>query len=117
MTIIFYILLGLVGLIGVGSQQPTPLVPGGMPIARGLPGYKADFWQGVLAPAGTPMPIVQRMAQEIQLLLAQPEMQQKYASMSYGASTNSPAAFAQMVANEVKLWSALIAERGIKIES
>jgi tripartite-type tricarboxylate transporter receptor subunit TctC len=116
-TMINLVRTGRIRLIGVGTEQPTPLVPGGTPIARGLPGYKADFWQGVLAPAGTPMPIVQRVAQEIQRLLALPEMQQKYTSMSYGASTNSPAAFAQMVAAEVKLWSALIAERSIRLES
>jgi tripartite-type tricarboxylate transporter receptor subunit TctC len=108
---------GKIRLLGVGSVQPTPLVPGGEPIARALPGYKADFWQGILAPAKTPDAIVTRVSQEVARILSAPEMQAKYNSLSYAASTNTPSQFASMIGREVQEWKVLIAERHIQIES
>lgn len=108
---------GKIRLIGIGWEQQTPLVPGGQPIARVLRGYTAGIWQGVLAPAGTPEAIVNRVADEIRRIISTPEVQDKFASGGYAASTNSPAQFAEMIAQEVRTWATLIAERGIKGEN
>jgi len=115
-ALLAHIKAGKIRLLGVGSEQPSPLVPGGEPIAKALPGYKADFWQGVLAPARTPDAIATRVGREIARILATPEMQAKYMAMSYSAATNTPAQFAHQIAHEVDEWKSLIAERGIKSE-
>jgi len=116
-VLIAHVKAGKIRLLGIGSEQPSPLIPGGVPIAKTLPGYKADFWQGILAPAKTPDAIVNRMSQEIGRILGTPEMQAKYVSLSYTASTNTPAQFAKMIATELDDWKTLILERGIQGEN
>ncbi|MDO8704325.1 MAG: tripartite tricarboxylate transporter substrate binding protein [Sulfuricaulis sp.] len=108
---------GKIRLLGVGSEQPSPLIPGGVPIAKALPGYKADFWQGILAPAKTPEAIVTRLSEEISRALGTPEMQKKFASLTYTPASNTPAQFSRMVSLEVDNWKALILERGIHAEN
>ncbi len=57
---------GRVRLIGVSSPQPSPLVPGVAPIAATVPGFQAEYWAGLMAPAGVPQPIVTRMHAAVQ---------------------------------------------------
>lgn len=104
---------GKIQLIGVGSAEPSPLVPGAEPIGAVLPDYRADFWQGVLAPANTPEEIVKRVGDEITRLLATPEIRDRYAGMSYAAASSTPTEFADMIVKEVAASKALIAERNI----
>lgn len=116
-TLMAYVQTGKIRLLGVGSEQPSALIPDGQPIAAAVPGYRADFWQGVLAPARTPEAIVNRMHSVLVEVLKAPEMQQKFIGMSYTASYNQPAQFARMVADEAETWRGLIRERGIRAES
>ncbi len=108
---------GKIRLLGVGSEQPSPLIPGGVPIATALPGYKADFWQGVLAPAKTPEAVVARVSEAIAAVLKTPEMQEKFARLGYAVSVNTPAQFSGLIAQEVEMFKTLIQERGIRAES
>ncbi len=107
---------GKIRLLGVGSERPSPLIPGGVPIATTLPGYKADFWQGVLAPAKTPESIVTRVNEAIATVLKTPEMQEKFAKLGYAVSVNMPAQFSRLIAQEVEMFKTLIQERGIRAE-
>lgn len=108
---------GKIRLLGVGSEQPSPLIPGGVPIATVLPGYKADFWQGVLAPAKTPEAIVARVSDAIAAVLKTQEMQEKFARLGYAVSVNTPAQFSRLIAQEVEMFKTLIQERGIRADS
>lgn len=108
---------GKIRMLGVGSEKPSALVPGGVPIAATLPNYQADFWQGVLAPAKTPDAIVKKMFEAISTALKTPEMHTKFEKMSYSVAVESPAVFAKKLAAEVETWKNLIRERGIKAES
>lgn len=107
---------GKIRLLGIGSEQPSPLIPGGVPIASALPQYRASFWQGVLAPAQTPAPIINKVAEVITAALKDPEMQTRFSKMSYAVAFDTPADFSQKLAQEVTTWKALIAERGIQAE-
>lgn len=107
---------GKIRLLGIGSDKPSPLIPGGVPIASALPQYRASFWQGVLAPAHTPAPIINKVAEVITAALKNPEMQTRFSKMSYAVAFDTPADFSQKLAQEVATWKALIAERGIQAE-
>ncbi|WP_181360586.1 tripartite tricarboxylate transporter substrate binding protein [Variovorax sp. WS11] len=108
---------GKIRLLGIGSEQPSALIPGGIPIGASVPGYRADFWQGILAPAKTPDAIVAKVHDAIVDALKVPEMEARFARMSYSATHAAPSQFAKSLASEVDVWKTLIRERGIRGES
>jgi tripartite-type tricarboxylate transporter receptor subunit TctC len=76
--------------------------------ALGLPNYEALNWQALLFPAGTPQPIVERMAGEVIRILAQPDTRAKLAELGYEPIGNTPAQFTAVAAEEQKRWAAII---------
>jgi hypothetical protein len=68
---------GTLRALGVSTAQRAFFAPDLAPIAESLPGFDVKPWHGVMAPAGTPQPIVDRLSQEIQSFIAQPATQAK----------------------------------------
>jgi tripartite-type tricarboxylate transporter receptor subunit TctC len=81
--------------------------------ALGLPNYEALNWQALLFPAGTPQPVVERMAGEVTRILAQPDTRAKLADLGYEPIGNTPAQFAAVAAEEQKRWAAIIQSANI----
>lgn len=65
---------GRLKLLGVGTEGPYKLLPGVAPISQTVPGYKAAFWWGIFAPAGTPPDVVDKLNQAFRRALAEPGM-------------------------------------------
>ncbi len=76
--------------------------------ALNLPDYEATNWQALFFPAGTPQPIVDRIASEVHKILAQPDTRARLESLGYEPVGNTPAEFATLVAAEHKRWGAII---------
>ena len=84
--------------------------------ALGLRGYEATNWQGFLFPAGTPQPIVARMANEAIKILGTGEARARLDALGYAPSGMTPSAFATLMLAEHKRWATLIKEAGIKAD-
>jgi tripartite-type tricarboxylate transporter receptor subunit TctC len=99
---------GKLKLLGVSTPKPSPLMPSAPTIGQSLPGYETVVWFGILAPAGTPAPVVARLNAAIREVLAQPDIQQKF--MGYGciATASTPQEFAAMIAAEVPKWKSIV---------
>lgn len=82
----------------------------------GLPGYEIVSWQAIFAPAGTPMPIVNKLATEIGKILHQPDMKARLASMGVEPSGAGPAELASFQKSEVAKWAQLIKSANIHLE-
>lgn len=82
----------------------------------GLPGYEIVSWQAVFAPAGTPQPIVQRLAAEIGKILNEPDVRQRLASLGVEPSGAGPAELSALQKSEVAKWAKLIKTAGIRVE-
>ena len=67
--------------IGVTSEQPVPTLPGVPPIASVLPGYVAESWFVLVAPAGTPQPIIDKLSAEVDRILKKPEVAERFAKL------------------------------------
>lgn len=83
----------------------------------GVPGYEFLVWFGVIAPAGTPAPIVERINAEFRRVLALPEIRdrlEKDGGMQ--AAGGSPAQFAALIAGEQERWGKLVKETGARID-
>jgi tripartite-type tricarboxylate transporter receptor subunit TctC len=103
--------------LAVTSAQRTNAMPDVPTIAEsGLPGYEASSWYAVLAPAGTPAPLVARMQQAIAQALEAPDMKQRFAAEGLEPVANEPQAFGTMLEREVVKWSKVVKASGAKVE-
>ena len=82
----------------------------------GLPGYEIVSWQAVFAPAGTPQPVVQRLAAEIGKIIQDPEVKARLAGLGVEASGAGPAELGALQKSEVAKWGKLIKASNIKVE-
>lgn len=82
----------------------------------GLEGFDIGTWFGVLAPAGTPANIVERLNQEINAILTAPEFQERMRKQGAEPMIGSPADFAKRIDDETNKFGALVKEAGVKIE-
>ena len=103
--------------LAVTGKERSPALPDLPTVseALALPDYEALNWQGLFLPAGTPQPIVDRIASEVKNILAEPETRNWLISVGYEPVGNTPAEFAAIIANDHKRWSEII--KAAKISS
>ncbi|MFN3296781.1 tripartite tricarboxylate transporter substrate binding protein [Caldimonas sp.] len=100
---------GRVRLIGAASDQRLPALPD-VPtfIEQGLPKFTGSTWAGVLAPAGIPRDIVQRVSTEIASLVKTDELRQRFEGMGTIPVGSTPEAFERFIADETAKWGEVI---------
>jgi tripartite-type tricarboxylate transporter receptor subunit TctC len=81
-----------------------------------LKGFEASSWFGLLAPAGTPMGIVNRIQQETAKALATPAMKERLLAQGAIPSGNTPAQFAQLIDRESRKWAPVVKASGAKVD-
>jgi len=84
--------------------------------AAGLKGFDASSWFGLLAPAGTPPDIVNRIQQEVAKSLATPAIKEKMLAQGAIPSGNTPAEFARLIDSEHRKWAKVVKESGAKVD-
>ena len=82
----------------------------------GFPGFDMVSWQALVAPAGTPKPIIDRLNAEVAKVLKTPEMKEKMTGLGTDVVANSPEQFAQYLREETAKWSKIVKDAGIKLE-
>ena len=83
-------------------------------IEAGYPGFEAVPWFGLMAPAGTPAPIVEQLNRETHKVLAQPDVRKKLNDVGLDLIPDTPAEFAAAITRETPIWAAVIKRVGIK---
>ncbi len=83
----------------------------------GVPGFEVKVWWAMFAPAGTPKPIVDRIAAEIRKVLASPEIKDKLRSQGMEAYTATPEELGEVMKADFAKYGAVIRERNIKMEN
>jgi len=100
--------------LGTGGSVRSPVLPDVPTIAEaGVPGYVAENWWGILAPAGTPTPIVEKLHRDIQAALKAPELQAQFAREGAVSVEMSSAEFAEYIKAETVKWTRVVKEGGI----
>lgn len=102
--------------LGVASEKPSAVFPDLEPVGKLLPGFEATAWFGVLAPAGTPAAVVERLNVEINRLLEDPEISRQLISRGFEPQALSPAAWGGFMAQETRRWGELIRKANLKPE-
>lgn len=107
---------GKLRILAVTTKERTPLAPEYPTVdeAAGLKGYEAVVWIGLLAPAGTPAAVVNRLNAEIDRLQQTPEMRGQLAGQSADPFRDTPAGFAALIANDIAKYGKIIRDIGLK---
>jgi tripartite-type tricarboxylate transporter receptor subunit TctC len=100
--------------IGVTSPKRNELTPDLPPLADAMPGFEATIWYGLLAPANTPGPVVNRLYTATQKILSTPAVRERLASLGMVVSTMPPAEFGAFIATEITRWTADAKAAGIE---
>jgi len=82
----------------------------------GVPGYDATIWLAMLAPAGTPRDIVNRLNSEVAKIMNTPETQKAMFDAGVEVSLSTPEAMGQLMVSEMEKWGKVVKEAGIKLE-
>ena len=109
---------GSLKVLGFGSTARIPQYPDVPTLAEsGLPGYEAGSWYGLMAPKGTPRPIVDKINAETQRIFNDPQFRDKVLAPSFIYSiVSSPEDFAERVRRDSEKWGKVIREAGVKAE-
>ena len=109
---------GKVRVLGVTTPKRVAVAPDIPTIAEGgLPGYELVAWQGIVAPAGTPRPVVDALAAQIAKLLADPETGAKLKTLALETLPGStPDSFAAFINTEVDRWADIVKKSGAELE-
>jgi tripartite-type tricarboxylate transporter receptor subunit TctC len=103
--------------LAVAVAARSPLLPEVPTTAEsGYPKLLASFWSGLLAPAGTPAPIVAKLNAAVNDILKSKEAQTGLERLSAEAKIGSPRDFAAFIAAETPRWAAIASETGIKVD-
>jgi tripartite-type tricarboxylate transporter receptor subunit TctC len=103
--------------LGVTTAKRSPAMPDLPTIAeQGVPGYEATSWFGVMAPAGTPKPIVDKLSQQIAKDIKSPSGIKLLAEQGAEAVGNTPDEFAAFIKAEIAKWARVIQASGAQID-
>lgn len=109
---------GKVRVLGVTTPQRVAAAPDIPTLAEaGLPGFELVAWQGVVAPAGTPRPIIDALAAQIGSLMADPVTRSKLTAMSLEPlPPSTPDGFAAYIKTEIERWAVIVKNSGAELE-
>ena len=105
---------GRVRALGVGAKTRLAVLPDVPPIGDVLPGYEARGWNGILAPAGTAKPVIDRLNREIVAITRSTEFAQVLVSEGATAVGNSPAEFDAIIRADIRKWAKIVKDNNIK---
>ncbi|MBX6376261.1 MAG: tripartite tricarboxylate transporter substrate binding protein, partial [Acetobacteraceae bacterium] len=103
--------------LAVSGARRAPALPDVPTLAEsGLPGFDVTVWQGLLAPAGTPAPVVARLNTEIVAALRSPDLRARLDQLGVEAIGSSPEEFARFLNAELARWGEAVRRSGARID-
>jgi tripartite-type tricarboxylate transporter receptor subunit TctC len=102
--------------LAVSGRNPDPAAPGLPTIAASLPGYSTTSWFAILAPAGTPAAVINRLNTELDRIVREPETIKRFAAIGGEPIGGPPSTLASLIRDEIPRWRRVAKEAGIHIE-
>lgn len=108
---------GKVNALAVTGATRSPLLPN-VPTAQeaGLKGFDVTIWYGVLAPKGTPAPVVERLQREMVAVMSTDEMKKRMAADGAEARTTTPTEFSALIKSDTAKWTPVVKNSGASLD-
>lgn len=108
---------GKLKVLGLGGRKRSPMLPDVPTIAEaGVAGYEATNWWGMLAPAGTPKAIVDRLQKELSIIMSSEDTKKMFADQGADAEMMGSDEFGKFIIAETEKWGKVVRESNIKVE-
>jgi tripartite-type tricarboxylate transporter receptor subunit TctC len=107
---------GKIKLLAVTSEKRLPQLPDVPTVSEMIPGFVTGSWQGVLAPAGTPKPVVDKLNSEMAKIMKMPDVQAKLETLGAQPIEMTPDEFGGWLKAQVANWAKVVKDAGIKLE-
>lgn len=104
---------GRVRAVGITSPKVSPIAPELTPMATAIPGYEYSLWWGLLAPAGTPAAVVNKLNAAVNQALSKTAIKSQFLTEGAEAKAVTPAQFASVIARDVERWKKLAKQQNI----
>ena len=102
--------------LGLAGRERAPQLPQVPTVADTLTGFEAQSWVGMLVPAGTPQPVVARLASETAKALARPDLRERLAGQGFIVVASTPADFGTYIRAESDKWGKVIRDLNVTLE-
>ncbi|PXW95181.1 tripartite-type tricarboxylate transporter receptor subunit TctC [Sphaerotilus hippei] len=103
--------------LAVTSDKRVPALPDVPTLSEaGVPGFNSISWIGLLAPAGTPPEVTDKVATDVRAVMAQDEVKRKFSDLGAIPAAGTPASFARLIEDDRKRYAQIIQDRGITVE-
>jgi tripartite-type tricarboxylate transporter receptor subunit TctC len=108
---------GKVRALAVASEKRVAALPDLPTVGEsGYPGFEAWAWQGFVAPANTPRPVINRLNAEFAKITAEPAIRQKLSESGFELQTSTPEQFADYMKAEISKWAKVISDSNITLD-
>ena len=102
--------------LGVSTSTPVAAVPDVPPVAETVPGFEASSWIAIVAPAGTPATVIDRLSSAANHILGKPDVRSRLLALSAEPAGGGPGALSQFLTNETVKWKSVIRTAQIKFQ-
>jgi len=108
---------GRIKALAVTSSARSPVLPDLPTVAEaGLPGFESSAWNGIVAPAKTPRPIIERLSRELAAIIRSEEVREKMQRIYFQAIGSSPEGLAELMRSERERWGRVIRQTGASVD-
>jgi tripartite-type tricarboxylate transporter receptor subunit TctC len=102
--------------LAVSSAKRSRAFPGLPAIGETVPGYEVDAWSGIIAPAGLPRPMLDKLNAAVNTSLEAPEVRERFAQIGSEGGGGTPEAFGELIRRDSAKWAEVIRRSGARIE-
>ena len=107
---------GKIKLIAVSSAKRLRALPDVPTVSESVPGFLTGSWQGLLAPAGTPQPIIDKLHAEVTRILAMPDIMERLNTLGAEQSAMTPAQFSEWLSQEMKTTAKVVRDGRVTVD-
>jgi len=108
---------GKMRVLAIGASKRSSAMPDVPTVSEaGVPGYDMVLWFGVLAPAGTPRPVVAKLQGEMAGILKLPDVSERLARLGAEPVGSTPEQFDAFIKTEITKWAKVVQEAGLKVD-
>jgi tripartite-type tricarboxylate transporter receptor subunit TctC len=116
-TIVSHVHAGKLKALGTTGSKRSPVTPDIPTVSEaGVPGYEAPIWLGLMAPAGTPRPILEQLSSAVNKIINSPEVKQNWLKQGAVPIGMTPDDFGKFLRADIQKWGKLVKETGMKVQ-